>query len=160
MIAACMSAVTPSSRCRVVLVGDPKQLPATVKSLVAQKLSLARSLFERLQVRLDFGVEEWQACDSCNVFMYDIVEQLQPSWLLGDRPGNSSQGLDMRWTPCRVGRQRPPRCCPCSTACTPSSESSPQGCDVCPLLSTWRISGCCILLHPPAHAGRYPFHMC
>jgi superfamily I DNA and/or RNA helicase len=33
----------------VVLVGDPKQLPATVKSLVAQKLSLARSLFERLQ---------------------------------------------------------------------------------------------------------------
>ena len=38
------------SRCRVVLVGDPKQLPATVKSLVAQKLSLARSLFERLQV--------------------------------------------------------------------------------------------------------------
>lgn len=36
---------------RVVLVGDPKQLPATVKSLVAQKLSLARSLFERLQVR-------------------------------------------------------------------------------------------------------------
>lgn len=32
--------------------GDPKQLPATVKSLVAQKLSLARSLFERLQVPL------------------------------------------------------------------------------------------------------------
>lgn len=45
-------ASVPSFRCRVVLVGDPKQLPATVKSLVAQKLSLARSLFERLQVRL------------------------------------------------------------------------------------------------------------
>ena len=49
-----MGSVMPSARCRVVLVGDPKQLPATVKSLVAQKLSLARSLFERLQVRLNF----------------------------------------------------------------------------------------------------------
>ena len=38
--------------------GDPKQLPATVKSLVAQKLSLARSLFERLQVRVDVRVED------------------------------------------------------------------------------------------------------
>ena len=36
---------------------DPKQLPATVKSLVAQKLSLARSLFERLQVQLDLRVQ-------------------------------------------------------------------------------------------------------
>ena len=49
--------LTAFARCRVVLVGDPKQLPATVKSLVAQKLSLARSLFERLQVRVDVRVE-------------------------------------------------------------------------------------------------------
>lgn len=30
--------------------GDPQQLPATVKSIVAQRLQLQRSLFERLQV--------------------------------------------------------------------------------------------------------------
>lgn len=33
----------------VVLVGDPKQLPATVVSRAAEKAGLARSLFERLQ---------------------------------------------------------------------------------------------------------------
>ena len=35
---------------RLVLVGDPKQLPATVLSNEAQKLQYGRSLFERLQV--------------------------------------------------------------------------------------------------------------
>lgn len=36
--------------CSVVLVGDPQQLPATVKSRAAQALQLERSLFERIQV--------------------------------------------------------------------------------------------------------------
>lgn len=34
---------------RLVLVGDPQQLPATVKSQVAAALKLERSLFERIQ---------------------------------------------------------------------------------------------------------------
>ena len=34
---------------RVVLVGDPQQLPATVLSREAKRLGLGRSLFERLQ---------------------------------------------------------------------------------------------------------------
>lgn len=33
----------------VVLVGDPKQLPATVVSRAAERAGLSRSLFERLQ---------------------------------------------------------------------------------------------------------------
>ena len=35
--------------CRAVLVGDPQQLPATVKSQRGKELQLERSLFERLQ---------------------------------------------------------------------------------------------------------------
>jgi hypothetical protein len=34
---------------KVVLVGDPKQLPATVVSRAADKAGLSRSMFERLQ---------------------------------------------------------------------------------------------------------------
>lgn len=34
---------------RAVLVGDPQQLPATVKSQRGKELQLERSLFERLQ---------------------------------------------------------------------------------------------------------------
>lgn len=36
-------------RGRVVLVGDPEQLPATVRSQAAQRAGLPLSLFERLQ---------------------------------------------------------------------------------------------------------------
>lgn len=34
---------------RLVLVGDPRQLPATVLSRAAERAGLGRSLFERLQ---------------------------------------------------------------------------------------------------------------
>ena len=36
-------------RARAVLVGDPQQLPATVRSAKGRELDLERSLFERLQ---------------------------------------------------------------------------------------------------------------
>lgn len=39
----------PACKRRAVLVGDPQQLPATVKSAKGKELELERSLFERLQ---------------------------------------------------------------------------------------------------------------
>ena len=51
----------------MVLVGDPRQLPATVKSTLAAKYGLERSLFERLEeaghplIRLSVQVGEAMA---------------------------------------------------------------------------------------------------
>lgn len=50
---------------RIVLVGDPKQLPATIISSVARKADLGRSLFERLQ-----AVRAAPCCPSCGSGSY------------------------------------------------------------------------------------------
>lgn len=46
---------------KVVLVGDPKQLPATVVSRAAEAAGLSRSLFERLQQVVPLHLYSWAA---------------------------------------------------------------------------------------------------
>ena len=53
--------------CRVVLVGDPQQLPATILSQRGKDLLLERSLFERLQLA------------GCPVHLLQVQYRMHPS---------------------------------------------------------------------------------